>query len=65
MGILVTWFFVPDMTGRDLADVDADFMRYLEANGWQGDVGEDDDDSLVKVADVDGRGSEEASSTRA
>jgi hypothetical protein len=40
-GILVTYFFVPDMTGVDLADVDARFMEYLERNGWEGVVGED------------------------
>jgi len=39
-GILVTYFFVPDMTGVDLADEDAKFMAYLEENGWSGLVGE-------------------------
>jgi len=39
-GVLVTWLFVPDMTGVDLADEDAAFLEYLEANEWQGDVGE-------------------------
>ena len=43
-GILVTYFFVPDMTGVDLADEDAKFMRYLADNGWHGDVGEEEDD---------------------
>jgi hypothetical protein len=28
------------MTGKDLADEDAAFLEYLEANGWQGEVGE-------------------------
>lgn len=46
-GILVTYFFVPDMTGVDLADEDAKFMEYLAANGWQGEVGEDDDKALI------------------
>jgi len=41
-GILVTYFFVPDMTGVDLADEDAKFMQYLVENGWSGEVGEDD-----------------------
>ncbi|KAF8807506.1 MFS Git1p-related glycerophosphoinositol permease [Phlegmacium glaucopus] len=44
-GILVTYFFVPDMTGVDLAEEDAKFMEYLEENGWSGLVGEDVDDS--------------------
>ncbi|KAI9460929.1 MFS general substrate transporter [Lactarius psammicola] len=42
-GVLVTYFFVPDMTGVDLADEDASFMEYLERNGWEGVVGEDGD----------------------
>jgi len=46
-GILITYFFVPDMTGVDLADEDAKFMAYLEENGWTGLVGEDDGDPLV------------------
>jgi hypothetical protein len=41
-GILVTYYFVPDMTGVDLAEEDARFMEYLEKNGWEGTVGEDD-----------------------
>lgn len=47
VGILVTYFFVPDMTGVDLADEDAKFLEYLSANGWTGTVGEDDDRALV------------------
>lgn len=39
---MVTYFFVPDMTGVDLADEDAKFMQYLVENGWSGEVGEDD-----------------------
>ncbi|THH10148.1 hypothetical protein EW145_g1533 [Phellinidium pouzarii] len=46
-GILVTYFFVPDMTGIDLAVEDAAFLEYLAANGWEGHVGEDDDCALV------------------
>ncbi|KAH9898078.1 MFS Git1p-like glycerophosphoinositol permease [Cubamyces lactineus] len=42
-GILVTYFFVPDMTGVDLADEDEKFLQYLKDNGWRGDVGDDDD----------------------
>ncbi|KAH9944108.1 MFS Git1p-like glycerophosphoinositol permease [Epithele typhae] len=42
-GILVTYFFVPDMTGIDLADEDENFLKYLAENGWEGDVGDDDD----------------------
>lgn len=39
-GILVTYFFVSDMTGVDLADEDMKFMQYLAENGWTGEVGE-------------------------
>ena len=35
------------MTGKDLAEEDAAFMRYLAENGWEGEVGEDDDRALV------------------
>jgi hypothetical protein len=47
-GILVTYFFVPDMTGVDLAVEDARFMEYLERNGWEGAVGEDDEKDLIE-----------------
>ncbi|KAI0698341.1 MFS Git1p-related glycerophosphoinositol permease [Cytidiella melzeri] len=58
-GILVTYFFVPDMTGVDLADEDRKFMQYLRENGWEGAVGEDDGDrsladdrsSVVKISE--------------
>ncbi|KAK7694881.1 hypothetical protein QCA50_002069 [Cerrena zonata] len=42
-GIIVTYFFVPDMTGVDLADEDRKFMEYLAENGWEGDIGEDEE----------------------
>ena len=43
----MTYFFVPDMTGVDLAEEDAGFMEYLESNGWEGVVGEDEDMDLI------------------
>ena len=46
-GILTTYFFVPDMTGIDLAEEDHKFMQYLRDNGWEGEIGEDDDEHLV------------------
>ncbi|KAL1756191.1 major facilitator superfamily domain-containing protein [Schizophyllum commune] len=46
-GILVTYFFVPDMTGVDLGDEDAAFMQYLNEQGWNGEVGEKE--SVVSV----------------
>ncbi len=30
--------------GIDLADEDRKFMEYLKENGWEGEVGEEDDD---------------------
>lgn len=35
------------MTGVDLADEDAKFMRYLADNGWEGRVGEDDEVDMI------------------
>lgn len=46
-GIIVTYFFVPDMTGVDLAEEDAAFMKYLAESGWEGEVGEGDECRLV------------------
>ncbi|KZV93275.1 MFS Git1p-related glycerophosphoinositol permease [Exidia glandulosa HHB12029] len=40
-GILVTWFFVPNLTGEDLAREDEEFEAFLTKHGWQGEVGED------------------------
>ncbi|KAI0188373.1 putative metabolite transport protein [Xylaria flabelliformis] len=41
-GILVTWFFIPNITGEDLQKGDEKFREYLVANGWDGTMGEDD-----------------------
>lgn len=43
---MVTYFFVPDMTGVDLAEEDEKFMKYLADHGWEGEVG-DDSDGLI------------------
>ncbi|KIP11646.1 hypothetical protein PHLGIDRAFT_99480 [Phlebiopsis gigantea 11061_1 CR5-6] len=48
-GIIVTYFFVPDMTGVDLADEDRKFMQYLMDNGWEGEVGEDTDGDASSI----------------
>ncbi|KAI0286985.1 MFS general substrate transporter [Russula aff. rugulosa BPL654] len=47
-GITVTYFFVPDKTGVDLAEEDARFMEYLERNGWEGTVGEDEPEDITR-----------------
>ena len=41
-GILVTYFFVPNISGNDLAVEDEKFRLYLVRHGWQGMMGEDD-----------------------
>ncbi|PPQ64447.1 hypothetical protein CVT26_002154 [Gymnopilus dilepis] len=47
-GILVTYFFVPDMTGVDLEDEDRKFMKYLAEQGWDGLIGEEDTGSSIE-----------------
>ncbi|OAA66502.1 Major facilitator superfamily domain, general substrate transporter [Niveomyces insectorum RCEF 264] len=41
-GMLVTYFFVPDVQGDDLALKDEEFRKYLVDNGWDGEMGEND-----------------------
>ena len=48
LGILMTYFFVPDLTGVDLAEENAQFMEYLKRNGWEGVAGDDDDMNLIE-----------------
>lgn len=55
--MLVTYFFVPDKTGIDLADEDEKWLAYLAANGWEGDVGEEDEIVLAGDAKEDDRDS--------
>lgn len=42
VGVLVTWVFVPNVTGADLAVEDERFRAYLVARGWEGEMGERD-----------------------
>ena len=42
VGIIVTWFFVPNLTGGDLALEDERFRSYLVSKGWRGMMGEED-----------------------
>jgi len=42
VGVLVTYFFVEDLSGEDLAERDKRFRAYLVENGWDGEMGEDD-----------------------
>lgn len=49
------------MTGKDLAEEDAAFLKYLAANGWEGSVGEDDEAEMIgKTSQSSLRESEEA-----
>ena len=40
------------MTGVDLVEEDRKFMKYLVENGWEGEIGEDDDKKLI-ITQVD------------
>ena len=42
VGIIVTYFFIPNITGEDLAGEDEKFRAYLVAHGWDGEMGEED-----------------------
>lgn len=55
VGILVTWIFVPNLTGDDLALEDEKFRAYLVRNGWHGKMGEEDlkDEADAGIPDID------------
>ncbi|KAJ5601405.1 Glycerophosphoinositol permease 1 [Penicillium lagena] len=42
VGVTVTYFFVPDLTGEDLRVRDEQFRAYLVSKGWDGAMGEED-----------------------
>ncbi|PYH93214.1 MFS general substrate transporter [Aspergillus ellipticus CBS 707.79] len=42
VGIAVTYFFVPNISGEDLRIRDEKFRAYLVSKGWDGAMGEDD-----------------------
>lgn len=48
VGILVTYFFVENITGEDLAIRDKLFREYLVRNGWDGEMGEEDLKALAE-----------------
>jgi len=50
------------MTGVDLADEDARFMAYLAENGWEGEVGEDDDARDLVIHESSSQGNEKDAS---
>lgn len=54
VGVLVTWFFVPDVTGEDLAENDERFHAYLIRNGWEGQMGEKEEQDEPEVVHLSG-----------
>ncbi len=54
VGIVVTYFFVPNLTGDDLAIEDEKFRAYLIHHGWHGMMGEEDlkDSADAGIPDV-------------
>ncbi len=46
----MTYFFVPNLQGDDLANEDERFRAYLVSHGWVGEMGEED----LKGLAVDG-----------
>jgi MFS family permease len=54
VGILVTYFFVENLTGEDLSERDKRFRAYLVEHGWDGEMGEDDLKALAADGQVPG-----------
>lgn len=52
VGILVTYFFIPDVTGEDLGKNDEAFRAYLVEHGWDGEMGEEDLRALAEDVQV-------------
>lgn len=44
----MTYFFVPELKGGDLADEDEKFRAYLVSHGWVGEMGEEDLKALAE-----------------
>ncbi|RFU81122.1 major facilitator superfamily domain, general substrate transporter [Trichoderma arundinaceum] len=51
VGVLVTRFFVPNVTGEDLAVQDEKFKAYLLEHGWSGEMGAEDEKEPVVEED--------------
>ncbi|KAK4077432.1 uncharacterized protein Triagg1_3764 [Trichoderma aggressivum f. europaeum] len=51
VGVLVTYFFVPNVTGEDLAIQDEKFKAYLLEHGWSGEMGVSDEKEQVVEED--------------
>jgi MFS family permease len=48
VGILVTYFFVEDLTGENMRERDERFRAYLVEHGWDREMGEDDLKALAE-----------------
>ncbi|KAK9320224.1 major facilitator superfamily domain-containing protein [Lipomyces orientalis] len=66
-GVLVTYFFIPHVTGEDLRIEDAKFEEYLLKNGWTGSLGatesaEDlkEDETNIELGDTPDESSEKS-----
>ncbi|ODA82634.1 hypothetical protein RJ55_01142 [Drechmeria coniospora] len=44
VGVIVTYFFIPALTGEDLSHEDDRFRAFLVENGWEGEMGHKDED---------------------
>lgn len=53
-GVLVTCFFVENLTGEDPAERDRRFRAYLVEHGWDGEMGEEDLKALAADGQVPG-----------
>jgi MFS family permease len=53
-GVLVTLFFVENLTGEDLAERDRRFRAYLVEHGWDGEMGGEDLKALAADGQVPG-----------
>lgn len=56
VGIMVTFFFVENLSGEDLGKRDERFRAYLVNNGWDGEMGEDDLKALAEDGQEPGQG---------
>ncbi|KAJ5130366.1 uncharacterized protein N7515_006405 [Penicillium bovifimosum] len=54
VGILVTYFFVPDLSDENLRVRDENFRAYLVENGWVGEMGESDLQAAADQASAPG-----------
>lgn len=52
-GVLVTWFFAPDVSGDDLRVRDEAFRAYLVKNGWCEEMGEGELRDRAEKVDVE------------